>query len=99
MDAGKKAAAIKAVDKYISGNQVVGIGSGSTIVFAVEHIAARSKSENLALRCVPTSFQARQLILQHGLTLSDLEQTPVIDVAIDGADEVDAERNCIKGNR
>ena len=42
MDVGKKAAAIKAVDKYISANQVVGIGSGSTIVFAVEHIAGMS---------------------------------------------------------
>lgn len=97
MDAGKKAAAIKAVDKYITNNQVVGIGSGSTIVFAVQHLAERVQKEHLQIKCVPTSFQARQLILQHGLFLSDLEQTPSIDVAIDGADEVDADRNCIKG--
>lgn len=97
MDSGKQAAAIEAVNRYISTNQVVGIGSGSTIVFAVKHLAERVKKENLQLKCVPTSFQARQLILEHGLFLSDLEQTPCIDVAIDGADEVDSDRNCIKG--
>jgi len=97
MDSGKEAAAIEAVNKYIKTDQVVGIGSGSTIVFAVKHLAERVKKENLQLKCVPTSFQARQLILEHGLFLSDLEQTPIIDVAIDGADEVDRDRNCIKG--
>ncbi|XP_073867391.1 ribose-5-phosphate isomerase isoform X3 [Macaca fascicularis] len=40
---------------------------------------------------------ARQLILQYGLTLSDLDRHPEIDLAIDGADEVDADLNLIKG--
>uniref|UniRef100_A0A4X1VZ11 ribose-5-phosphate isomerase n=1 Tax=Sus scrofa TaxID=9823 RepID=A0A4X1VZ11_PIG len=78
-------------------NQVLGIGSGSTIVHAVQRIAERVKQENLNLICIPTSFQARQLILQHGLTLSDLDRHPEIDLAIDGADEVDADLNLIKG--
>ncbi|XP_021573054.1 ribose-5-phosphate isomerase [Carlito syrichta] len=78
-------------------NQVLGIGSGSTIVHAVQRIAERVKQENLNLVCIPTSFQARQLILQHGLTLSDLDRHPEIDLAIDGADEVDADLNLIKG--
>ncbi|XP_026305181.1 ribose-5-phosphate isomerase-like [Piliocolobus tephrosceles] len=47
-----------------------------------------------ALPCPP---QARQLILQYGLTLSDLDRHPKIDLAIDGADEVDADLNLIKG--
>ncbi|XP_047637516.1 ribose-5-phosphate isomerase isoform X2 [Phacochoerus africanus] len=80
-----------------SNNQVLGIGSGSTIVHAVQRIAERVKQENLNLICIPTSFQARQLILQHGLTLSDLDRHPEIDLAIDGADEVDADLNLIKG--
>ena len=46
---------------------------------------------------MPSSFQARQLIIEHGLTLSDLEITPELDIAIDGADEVDAELSLIKG--
>lgn len=78
LDSGKQAAAIEAVNRYISTNQVVGIGSGSTIVFAVKHLAERVKKENLQLKCVPTSFQARQLILEHGLVLSDLSQTPCV---------------------
>lgn len=41
--------------------------------------------------------QARQLILQHSLTLSDLDRHPQLDVAIDGADEVDADLTLIKG--
>ncbi|XP_023376283.1 ribose-5-phosphate isomerase [Pteropus vampyrus] len=59
-------------------NQVLGIGSGSTIVHAVQRIAERVKQENLNLVCIPTSFQARQLILQHGLTLSDLDRHPEV---------------------
>ena len=46
---------------------------------------------------MPSSFQARQLIVQHGLVLSDLEITPELDIAIDGADEVDSNLTLIKG--
>ncbi|KAH9524978.1 hypothetical protein Btru_000013 [Bulinus truncatus] len=96
-EAGKIAAANKAVDDNIKQGQVVGIGSGTTIVFAVKRIAERNKKENLNLICIPTSFQARQLINDHGLALGSLETSPDIDVAIDGADEVDSEINLIKG--
>eukprot|EP00794_Sanderia_malayensis_P005660 gene5660-6356_t len=71
MEASKKAAAYEAVDRFVTDNQKIGIGSGSTI--------------------------ARQLIVDAGLTLSDLDRCPVLDVAIDGADEVDSSLNCIKG--
>uniref|UniRef100_A0A8D1E5H6 ribose-5-phosphate isomerase n=1 Tax=Sus scrofa TaxID=9823 RepID=A0A8D1E5H6_PIG len=93
----KKLAGRAAVENHVRNNQVLGIGSGSTIVHAVQRIAERVKQENLNLICIPTSFQARQLILQHGLTLSDLDRHPEIDLAIDGADEVDADLNLIKG--
>lgn len=96
-EAGKIAAARQAVDENIRKGQIVGIGSGSTIVFAVERIAEKNRKESLNLVCIPTSFQARQLIQDHGLTLGSLETTPEIDVAIDGADEVDADVNLIKG--
>ncbi|XP_064631566.1 ribose-5-phosphate isomerase-like [Lineus longissimus] len=97
VEAGKKAAATAAVDHYVQDNQVLGIGSGSTIVFAVERIAEKVKDNNWSVKCVPTSFQAKQLIVQNGLELSDLERTPELDVAIDGADEVDVNLTCIKG--
>uniref|UniRef100_A0A7N6BNP6 Ribose-5-phosphate isomerase n=2 Tax=Anabas testudineus TaxID=64144 RepID=A0A7N6BNP6_ANATE len=93
----KKLAAYAAVDNHVQNNQVVGVGSGSTIVYAVDRLAERVRQEKLNIVCVPTSFQARQLILQHGLTLSDLDRHPELDVAIDGADEVDADLTLIKG--
>ncbi|XP_071174808.1 ribose-5-phosphate isomerase-like [Mytilus galloprovincialis] len=94
---GKAAAAKAAVDNHVKTSQVVGIGSGSTIVFAVQRIAERVKEEGLSVICIPTSFQARQLIQENGLTLGSLDRNPKIDVAIDGADEVDKDLNCIKG--
>jgi ribose 5-phosphate isomerase A len=94
---GKKAAGCKAVDEWVKDNQRIGIGSGSTIVFAVERLAERVKNEQLNVTCVPTSFQAKQLIIDHNLQLSDLERTPELDIAIDGADEIDHAHSLIKG--
>jgi ribose 5-phosphate isomerase A len=97
VESAKKLAAYAAVDEFVRDNMVLGIGSGSTVVYAVERIAERVKAESLKLFCIPTSFQARQLIVENGLVLSDLDRHPHIHVAIDGADEVDANLNCIKG--
>lgn len=62
-----------------------------------QRLAERFKQEKLNIRCVPTSFQARQLIIHHKLPLTDLEIDPIVDITIDGADEVDANLTCIKG--
>lgn len=97
VEAAKRLAARAAVDAFIKNGHRVGIGSGSTVVYAVERIAERVKADKLELICVPSSFQARQLIIQNGLVLSDLEITPELDVAIDGADEVDEKLTLIKG--
>ncbi|KAI6648850.1 Ribose-5-phosphate isomerase [Oopsacas minuta] len=94
---GKQAAAIRAITDYVKNGQVIGIGSGSTIVYGVQELAKRVKSENLSVKCIPTSFQAQQLIIEHALPLTTLEQCPVIDVAFDGADEIDKNLTCIKG--
>lgn len=97
LEQAKKIAAFKAVDEYVRNDTVVGVGSGSTVVYAVQRLAERVKAEGLRLVCIPTSFQARQLIIDAGLVLGDLEQNPRIDCAIDGADEVDADMVLIKG--
>lgn len=94
----KRIAAYKAVDEWIKPDtKVVGIGSGSTVVFAVDRLAERVKTEGLNIVCIPTSFQARQLIVENKLTLGDLDRFPRIDCAIDGADEVDENKVLIKG--
>ncbi len=93
----KKKAAYAAVDEFIKNGMIVGIGSGSTVVYAVERLIQRVKEEWLKLICVPTSFQSTQLIVGGKLILGDLSRYPVIDVDIDGADEVDAHLQLIKG--
>ncbi|KAI9995010.1 hypothetical protein PInf_011895 [Phytophthora infestans] len=91
-------AARQAVDEYVKSGYVVGVGSGSTVVYAAERLGELVKEKKLTdIKCIPTSFQAKQLIVQHKLTLSSLDENPVIDVTIDGADEVDLQLNCIKG--
>ncbi|XP_077971933.1 ribose-5-phosphate isomerase-like isoform X3 [Styela clava] len=93
----KKWAAVRAVDIHVQNTQCIGIGSGSTIVYAVQRIAERVKEEDLLVTCVPTSFQARQLIIENNLVLADLDTNPILDVVIDGADEFDNDLTLIKG--
>eukprot|EP01120_Amphizonella_sp_Union-15-10_P000130 TRINITY_DN1015_c0_g1_i3.p1 TRINITY_DN1015_c0_g1~~TRINITY_DN1015_c0_g1_i3.p1 ORF type:complete len:248 (-),score=40.55 TRINITY_DN1015_c0_g1_i3:78-722(-) len=76
---------------------VLGLGSGSTIVYAIERLGQRVLEENLDVICIPTSFQSKQLALKYNLRLSDLSMHPNIDVTIDGADEIDTVLNLIKG--
>jgi ribose 5-phosphate isomerase A len=68
-DIAKKNAGYAAVDDWVKDGMVVGIGSGSTIVYAVDRIAQRVKDEKLKLVCVPTSFQSVQLIQKGGMIL------------------------------
>ena len=97
IEKGKKNAAINAVEENVKKNMVLGIGSGSTVVYAVERIAEMNSKEELNLKCIPTSFQSYQLIVEHDLTLVSLDQFPEIDLDIDGADEIDKDLNLIKG--
>ncbi|TPX41593.1 ribose-5-phosphate isomerase [Synchytrium endobioticum] len=95
----KKVASCAAIDAHVTPEtKVIGIGSGSTIVYCVERLQSRVAQGGLNVRaCIPTSFQARQLIIEAGLPLGELNQFPVVDVAFDGADEVDAKLNLLKG--
>ena len=93
IEIGKRNAAIKAVDENVKKNMVIGIGSGSTVVYAVQRLGEINKEKSINLKCIPSSFQAYQLIIQNGLELVSLEQFPEID----GADEIDENLNLIKG--
>ena len=96
----KRAAAIQAVNDFITPTvKVIGVGSGSTVHYAIEHLMSLCKARKQFLQCVPTSFQAKLLILRGApeLTLAALDSVTTIDVAIDGADEVDDDLNLIKG--
>ncbi len=93
----KKNAAEKAVEENVKKGMILGLGSGSTIVYAIEKVAEMNKKNDLGLICIPSSFQAYKLIIDHGLTLGTLDQYPNIDLDIDGADEIDKNLNLIKG--
>ena len=73
---------------------VVGLGTGSTAAWFVKALAARGLS---GLRCVPTSEKTADLARELGLTLSTLEDTPRIDLTVDGADEIGPGLALIKG--
>lgn len=86
-----------AADRVESGS-VVGLGTGSTTAFAIQFLGDRLHSGELKdIKGVPTSFQASVLAKQYGIPLTTLDEVDHIDIAIDGADEVDPQLNLIKG--
>ena len=63
VEAAKRAAAFRAVDAFVRDGTVVGVGSGSTVVYAAERLGQRVRSEGLKITCIPTSFQAEEVRL------------------------------------
>ncbi|KAG7005072.1 ribose-5-phosphate isomerase [Physcia stellaris] len=102
IESAKRAAAIRAVaDHFPINPSYIGIGSGSTIVYVVDAIRSLPPHYNLTHTLfVPTGYQSRQVLYAAGLRdikFDSLPRDTLIDVAFDGADEVDEELNCIKG--
>lgn len=91
-DAAARAAAL------VRPGMVVGLGSGSTARLAVEEIARLVAEGTLRdVVGVPTSRATADLARARGLPLADLERRPVVDLAIDGADEVAPNGDLLKG--
>lgn len=131
VEASKRLAAYKAVEDHFDPSyRYIGIGSGSTVVYVVEAIAAKGRAITSRMLFVPTGDQSKQLIIEAGLPIGSIDslppvlaQTPAhdkseaaalavstgmqdlalkgkresLDVAFDGADEIDEDLNCIKG--
>lgn len=97
-DALKRAVGYKAVEEEVKSGMKIGVGSGSTVVYAAERIGQLYSSGAIKdIICIPTSFQAKQLISQYKIPLGDLDNYPELDIAIDGADSIDPKLNAIKG--
>lgn len=93
----KQQAAWKAVD-YVKSGMVVGLGTGSTAAFAVDRIGQLMKEGTLKdIVGVPTSIRTYEQAKSLGIPLATLDEQPKIDVAIDGADEVDPNLDVVKG--
>jgi ribose 5-phosphate isomerase A len=88
----------KAAATRVQSGTIVGLGTGSTTAYAIEYLGNRLKSGEIKdIKGVPTSFQAEVLAKQYGIPLTTLDAIDHIDIAIDGADEVDPQKNLIKG--
>jgi ribose 5-phosphate isomerase A len=96
VEAAKRKAALEAV-KHVEDGFVVGLGSGSTAAYAIEALGERIKRERISVLGVPTSYQAFLLAVKNGIAVTTLEEHGVVDVTIDGADQIDPELNLIKG--
>jgi ribose 5-phosphate isomerase A len=92
----KKNAALEAV-KHVKDGFVLGLGSGSTVAYAAEEIGKRIKTEKFHVKVVPTSYQAFMLAVKNGIPVTTLEEHPILDLTIDGADQIDENLNLIKG--
>ncbi|MCP9472095.1 MAG: ribose-5-phosphate isomerase RpiA, partial [Nitrospira sp.] len=95
LDSLKKAAALKAVE-FVRDGMVVGLGTGSTARHLVIALGEKVRA-GMTLRGVATSSETASLAAQSGITLIDTDNRWEIDVAIDGADQVDPAFNLIKG--
>jgi len=93
----KRRAAWRAVE-FVESGMTVGLGHGTTAAFAVERIAELLRSGGLEdVVCVPCSEEVARQAERLGVPLTTLDERPTVDLTIDGADEVDAEMNLIKG--
>jgi ribose 5-phosphate isomerase A len=92
----EKQTAARAAVQLVESGSVVGLGSGSTSAFAVRFLAERVR-EGLKIVGIPTSLQTQHLAEQLGIPLTTLDEHPLIDIDIDGADEIDPQLNLIKG--
>jgi len=92
----KQNAALEAV-KHVKDGFIVGLGSGSTAAFAIEELGERIKKEKISIMGIPTSYQAFLLAVECGIPITTIDEHPLIDVTIDGADQSTLELNLIKG--
>lgn len=91
----KKIAGYAAAELIEDGN-VVGLGTGSTAHYLIERLGQRIKEDKLEILGVPTSYHSFLHAMDAGIIITTLDEHS-IDIAVDGADEVDKDFNLIKG--
>jgi len=93
----KKAVAREAL-KFVEDDMVIGLGTGSTAGYFIRYLGRLITEEELQdVYALPTSYQSRLLAIESGVPVVGLDEVDAIDVAVDGADEVDPNMNLIKG--
>ncbi|GBG96896.1 ribose-5-phosphate isomerase RpiA [Lactococcus termiticola] len=92
----KQAAAVEAA-KFVKDSMVLGLGTGSTAAYFVDEVARLMTEEGLSITAVTTSFETASQAEKLGIPLKSIDEVDHVDLTVDGADEVDAELNGIKG--
>src|SRR6478672_3912344 len=82
--------------QYVTDGMTVGLGTGSTSAFAIKAIGQKIQ-QGLNIKVVASSIQSEQLAKEVGITILPFSEINLIDIYIDGADEVDKDLNLIKG--
>lgn len=80
----------------VQGGQIIGLGTGRAATAFLHHLAEKVR-RGLRIRGVPTSKATERLARDLGIPLASLDDTPTIDLAVDGADEVDPKLQLVKG--
>ncbi|MFZ2499921.1 ribose 5-phosphate isomerase A [Methanosarcina sp.] len=96
-DSSEKRAAGIAASQVVESGMIVGLGTGSTVAYTIKELGRRVRKEGLDILGVVTSYQSEMLAIEAGIPLTTLAQHPKLDLAIDGADQIDSNLNAIKG--
>jgi ribose 5-phosphate isomerase A len=83
--------------KFVKDNSVLGLGSGRAATAFVKALGEYVKEEGLSIKAVPTSLQIKLVAEQSGIHIIDAGQVQRVDTVFDGADQIDLQRNLIKG--
>jgi ribose 5-phosphate isomerase A len=92
----KKVVAREALS-FVEDDMVIGLGTGSTTAYFIRLLGEKIREEELEVYGVPTSHHSRLLAIESGIPVAALDEVDAIDIAVDGADEVDPNLNLIKG--
>ncbi len=83
--------------KFVKDNQIIGLGSGRAATAFVKSLSSFLKKKKINVKCIPTSLQIKLTAEQGGIKLIETDQVNTIDIVFDGADQIDSEKNMIKG--
>ena len=93
--------AIEALSKdalrFVKNNSVLGLGSGRAATAFVNFLGPYIRKKKISVKAVPTSLQIKLVAEKGGIHIIDSGQIHKIDVVFDGADQIDAQKNLIKG--
>lgn len=83
--------------RFVKDGYVIGLGSGRAATAFVKSLAKLLREKNIKVRGVPTSLQIKIIAEQGGIHLIEADQVEKIDVVFDGADQIDEQKNLVKG--